>query len=361
MKKVSSIFFGFSYHDTEGDIRKMKKFLLYIVLLICVLFIIPSIFTKKRQEAVAVVEENAEEILDNSTKPEEKYEYAKYATIKLYHVQTGETEELPIDEYLYGVVSAEMPASYEMEALKAQAVVARTYTLYQIMNSNGKHGEAGMCDASTCCQAWLSKEDRLAKWEESVRDSNWNKIVEAVDCTQGKIITYEGKPIDAFFHANSGGTTETATNVWGGANFLYLQSVQTAGEDAYSGYNSEVELTKEELVNKLKEKHSDLAINFEEQDAIKIVEYTESGRVRTMKFGNIELAGTEVRSLLGLRSTKFSFEINGDTIKFAVIGYGHGVGMSQTGADSMAKTGSTYEDIIQHFYTGVQITYVNEL
>ncbi len=339
----------------------MKKFFIYLLSLICVLFMLPSLFTKKKQEVVATVEESLEEKVEDSGEEKVKYDYTKYATIKLYHTQTQTYEEVPMDEYLYGVVSAEMPADYELEALKAQAVVARTYTLYQIMHSNGKHGEADICDASTCCQAWISKEDRLAKWDENVRNSNWDKIVEAVDSTQGEIITYQGEPIDAFFHANSGGTTETATNVWGGTNFPYLQSVQTAGEDAYSGYNSEVELSKEELVKQLKEKYADLEINFEEEDAIKIIAYTESGRVRTIKFGNIEIAGTEARTLLGLRSTNFSFTIEGDTIKFTVTGYGHGVGMSQTGADSMAKSGCNYKEIIQHFYTGVEITYVNEL
>lgn len=342
------------------EIRKMKRFLIYLLLLISILFILPSIFTKKRQEVAGAKEEVAENATENQEETV-KYDYTQYATIKLYHAKTGEIEELPIDEYLYGVVSAEMPANYEQEALKAQAVVARTYTLYQIMKSNGKHGEADICDDSSCCQAWISKEERLAKWEENVRDSNWDKIVKAVDSTQGEMITYQGEPIDAFFHANSGGTTETATNVWGGANFPYLQSVETAGEDTYSGYASEVELSKDELVNKLKEKHADIEINFDEQDAIKIMEYTESGRVRIIKFGNIEMAGTEARTLLGLRSTNFSFEIKEDIIKFSVIGYGHGVGMSQTGADSMAKSGSNYQEIIQHFYTGVEITYVNEL
>ena len=339
----------------------MKKFFIYLLSLICVLFMLPSLFTKKKQEVVATVEESLEEKVEDSGEEKVKYDYTKYATIKLYHTQTQTYEEVPMDEYLYGVVSAEMPADYELEALKAQAVVARTYTLYQIMHSNGKHGEADICDASTCCQAWISKEDRLAKWDENVRNSNWDKIVEAVDSTQGEIITYQGEPIDAFFHANSGGTTETATNVWGGTNFPYLQSVQTAGEDAYSGYNSEVELSKEELVKQLKEKYADLEINFEEEDAIKIIAYTESGRVRTIKFGNIEIAGTEARTLLGLRSTNFFFILEGDTIKFTVTGYGHGVGMSQTGADNKKKSGSNYKEIIQHFYTGVEITYVNEL
>ena len=120
-----------------------------------------------------------------------------------------------------------MPVNFEMEALKAQAVVARTYTLYQIINSNSKHQGADICDSSTCCQAWISKENRLARWSEAERESNWKKIVTAIDSTSGKIITYEGKPIDAFFHANSGGTTETPINVWGGSSYPYLQSVTT--------------------------------------------------------------------------------------------------------------------------------------
>ena len=315
----------------------MKKVIVYILTLMCVIFILPSICTRRQDLSVSHAE--TEEV-ENTVQEEEetpKYEYSKYATIKLYHTKTSEVEELPLDEYLYGVVSSEMPANFEKEALKAQAVVARTYTLYQIINSNGKHGEAGICDDSACCQAWISKEDRIAKWDANEAEANWEKIVDAVDSTQGQIITYNGEPIDAFFHSNSGGVTETAANVWGGTNYPYLQSVETSGEDGYSQYNSEVEISKEELIEKLKQKHSDVSINFDEQDCIKIIDYTESGRVKTMKFGNIDIAGTEVRSLLGLKSTNFSFEITENSIKFFVIGYGHGVGMSQTGADSMAK------------------------
>lgn len=229
------------------------------------------------------------------------------------------------------------------------------------LKTNGKHPDGDICDSYKCCQAWISKDERLEKWDEDVRTSNWDKITNAVDSTQGKVITYDGKPIDAFFHSNSGGVTETANNVWGGDNLPYLQSVQTAGEEGYSAYNSEVQLSKDELINKLKTKYSDLKIDFNQENCIEIVSYTESHRVKTIRFGNTEIAGTEARSLLGLKSTNFSFEINGDVIKFKVLGYGHGVGMSQTGADSMAKGGSSAEEIIKHFYSGVEIKTVNEL
>lgn len=290
---------------------------------------------------------------------ETNYEYKDYGNIKLLHQKTGEVEEVALDTYLYSVVSAEMPASFEIEALKAQSIVARTYTIYKIQNK--KHENSDICDDSTCCQAWISKEDRLAKWDENERESNWNKIEKCVNETKGKIITYENKPINAFFHANSGGSTELPVNVWGGNGLPYLQVVETAGEEGYAQYSSEAEFTKEELLEKLKAKYSDMQINFDDEQDLKILEYTDSGRVKIIKFGNHELSGVETRTLLGLKSTNFDITKQEDKIKFTVKGYGHGVGMSQTGADTMAKQGSNYEDIIKHFYVGVEIKDINLL
>ena len=335
----------------------MKKILKYVLIFIFIIIVLPNLCTKKRKKQNVQTSETTEEEKQET----EKYDYSKYKTIKLYHAKTSQTEELSLDDYLYGVVSSEMPASFEKEALKAQAIVARTYTIYQITKSKGKHGDSDICDDYKCCQAWISKEDRLAKWSENEAEANWNKIVEAVDSTQGKIITYNGSPIDAFFHSNSGGITETASNVWGGDNFPYLQSVQTSGEDGYTQYSSEVEFSQSEFIDKIKTKHPDFEIDFNDNSCVQILEYTESGRIRTIKFGNIQIAGTEARTLLGLKSTNFSFEIVDGKIKFKVLGYGHGVGMSQTGADSMAKAGSSAEEIIKHFYSGVEIRFVNDL
>lgn len=334
----------------------MKKVYIILFMLIFCTFAIPIIFTKNSvsgkiaNDTNEIKENNVEEIQMTD------YDYKQYDTIKLLHADTGEIEELPLDTYLLGVVSAEMPANFEQEALNAQALVARTYTIYSIVHSGGKHGEADICDDSTCCQAWISKEDRMARWDEAERELNWRKIENAVNTTAGKIITYNGEVIDAFFHSNSGGATEAPVNVWGGTNYPYLQSVETAGEDAYSQYSSEMILTKEELKNKILAKHSDFIIDYSQSDCIQILEYTESGRVKTIKIGNLNLSGVEVRTLLGLRSANFEVSIEGENIKFAVKGYGHGVGMSQTGADSMAKQGNNYEEIVKHFYTGVEIT-----
>lgn len=337
----------------------MKKVAIYLVIILVLCFILPVIFTKKFD----VVETMASILKENLEQSENKldevevidYDYSKYKTVKLLHSNTEEIEEVNLDEYLCNVVSAEMPVDFDIEALKAQAIVARTYTMYKIINNAGKHEGADICDSSSCCQAWISKEGRFERWDEDKRQENWNKITTAVNETVGKIITYEGAPINAFFHSNSGGITEIPLNVWGGQGYPYLQVVETSGEDGYTQYNSEVTLTKTELLEKLKEKYSDIEIDFEAEESIKILENTESGRVRTIKFGNKELSGVETRTLLGLRSTNFEVNINEDNITFSVIGYGHGVGMSQTGADALAKQGYNYEEIIKHFYIGVEI------
>lgn len=300
----------------------MKKIFLYIVAFVGVCFLIPFIFTNKF-ETQTVEAKIPDDPTNNNYNNEIPYDYKDYNTIKLLHTKTNQIEEINLDEYLYGVVASEMPATFEQEALNAQAIVARTYTIYTINHNNSKHGDAQICDSFACCQAWITKEDRLAKWDENVRDSNWQKIVSAVDSTKGKIITYKGEPIDAFFHSNSGGTTEKPINVWGGSGFEYLQSVTTAGEDSYTQYASEVELSKQELEEKVKEKYSDFTINWSEENCLQILEFTESGRVKTFKVGNKNLSGVEARTIFGLRSTNFEFKIDRDQIKFNVKGYGH--------------------------------------
>lgn len=342
-----------------------KKILIYFMGFLLLFFVLPTIFS------VTPPKENVQEILATNDTPQkqqnvqseetEGYDYQNYKTIKLLHIDTSKVDELNIDEYLYGVVSSEMPASFELEALKAQAVVARTFTIYQIIHNSSKHENADICDDFNCCQAWISKAERLVKWAPEESESNWNKIVQAVDSTKGKIVAYNGQPINAFFHANSGGITESSLNIWGGIDYPYLKSVETAGEEEYTQYASEVILSHQELLDKVQTQYQDCNIDFSQQDCIKILEYTTSGRVKTIKIGNKEISGTEARKLLGLKSTDFTFSIEGGNVKFSVTGYGHGVGMSQTGADALAKVGSNYEVIIKHFYTNVEIIEVNSL
>ena len=321
----------------------MKKSLFYFLFTIILIYIMPIIFTKQFK---------TEEVVSGEVINQEKFNYGDYSKIKLLFTESGNVEEIELDNYLYGVVASEMPASFEKEALKAQAVVARTYTIYQIKNGK-KHENANICNNYLCCQAWISKENRMEKWEEKYRDEYWNKIVEAVNETQGKIIFYENEPINALFHSNSGGKTELAINVWGG-NFPYFQSIETVGEDEYSSYNSEVEISKVDFITKMSEKKSDFKINFE-NDEIKILEYTEGDRIKKIKIGNVELSGVECRNLFGLKSTNFKFEIFENSVKFTVIGYGHGVGLSQCGSDILAKQGKKCDEIIKYYYKDVEI------
>lgn len=337
----------------------MKKIMKYLSIFLIFFFAMPIIlscdFKPKSKQTLNENTITDNNNFENTQKEENSIAEDSGRKIRLLHNKDNTVEEMDLEEYLYGVVSSEMPASFEEEALKAQAVVARTYTLYKIMDNEKKHAEADICDDSACCQAWISKEERFSKWNEDNRQEYWDKIVKAVNETKGEVITYSGKPIHAFFHSNSGGKTEAPYNVWGGNDYPYLQTVATSGEEAYTQYASEITISKQDFVSKIKEKHSDFEINFNENDCIKILEYTESGRVKTIKVGNENLSGVEVRSIMGLKSANFQVEIEGDNITFNVKGYGHGVGMSQTGADSLAKQGKNYEEIIKHFYSGVEI------
>ena len=291
----------------------MKKLTVLIIISVLIIFLIPIIFVKRK--SISVNNENKDKIEELEV---EKYNYSDFSKIKLLHNKTNQVEEVNLDEYIANVVSAEMPVKYEIEALKAQAVVARTYTIYKITVSK-KHKEADICDSSTCCQAWISKEDRLNKWKKEEATDNWNKIIKAVNETKGKIITYNGKPINAFFHSNSGGKTEIPFYVWGGEGYPYLQVVETAGEEDYSQYKSEVVISKDELKEKIKEKHEEFEIDYNDENCISIDERDTSNREVTVKIGNLKLSGVEVRSILGLRSANFQISIDEDNIKFEVI------------------------------------------
>ncbi len=319
----------------------MKKIIFYLIFILILTFAMPLIFTNPFETEETVAEET------------EKFDYGKYSNIKLLHSETGSVENVDLDTYLYGVVASEMPADFELEALKAQAVVARTYTIYQIKNGS-KHENADVCDSSYCCQAWISKENRMARWENNKAEEYWNKIVKAVNDTKGKIIFYGEEPINALFHSNSGGSTELSINVWGG-NFPYFQTVETSGEENYSSYNSEVEVSKDELIQKMLNRYSDFKIDFSNNDCIKIQEYTNSGRIQKILIGNKQISGVEARSIFGLKSAKFDFEILENSVKFTVLGYGHGVGFSQCGSDVLAKNGKKYDEIIKYYYKDVEI------
>lgn len=265
--------------------------------------------------------------------------------MRLRHTD-GTVEEMDMDTYLVGVVLAEMPASFETEALKAQAVVARTYT-QKAYTTGGKHGDGSICTQPSCCQAYITEADYL---EKGGTEENIEKIRSAVNATSGYVLTYEGALIEATYFSCSGGATEDAAAVWG-TDYPYLQSVASPGEENAAHYTDTVTFTAQEFQNAL-----GVSLTGELSGWLGDVTYTNGGGVETMVIGGETYKGTRLRSLLGLRSTSFTMTAKDDIITVTTKGYGHRVGMSQYGADAMAVTGSTYAEILAHYYQGTELT-----
>lgn len=270
-------------------------------------------------------------------------------------VLDGESvKEMTLGEYLVGVVRAEMPASFELEALKAQTVAARTYTLYK-MQTGGNHGEtADICTDSTCCQAYIAEDKARSNWGENA-DAYEEKIETAVYDTDGMTILYGGVPILAVFHSSSAGQTRSSGSVW--INDLpYLQSVSSPEEgESIPNYYSRVEFTAEEFREKFLAKHPEADLSGDISGWLKDAVTDSAGSVDTLAVGGVTIKGTELRSILGLRSACFEWEVSDGKLVFYVTGYGHGVGMSQYGANQMAKDGADYQEILTHYYTGVTV------
>lgn len=262
--------------------------------------------------------------------------------------------EMDLGTYLTGVVRAEMPASFEPEALKAQAVAARTYTLYKLL-SGGNHGEdADICTDHTCCQAYLDEDGARANWGENA-DAWEAKVEAAVRDTDGEAVLYGGVPILAVFHSSSPGLTRAAGEVWQ-SDLPYLQAVSSpeAGERV-PNYYSRVELTAEELKAKLQAAFPGADLSGGMESWLRDPAADGAGSVETLSVGGARVKGAQVRGALGLRSACFTWEVQGDKMVFFVTGYGHGVGLSQYGASAMAAAGADYREILTHYYTGVTV------
>lgn len=256
----------------------------------------------------------------------------------------GTVSKMRLEAYVLGVVLGEMPASFEAEALKAQAVAARTYALR--CQQDGVHENGAVCKQHTCCQSYCDPDTYNKSGNMTVY---LDKVRLAVEQTAGKVITYDGKLIFAAYFASSGGSTEDAVAVWGKA-FPYLKPVDSPGETDKSYQNTKVSFTLAEFQSKLGIKLSgDPATWFGK------VTYTDGGGVKNIIIGGKTYTGVKLRSLLGLRSTVFSVSIDKNKVTFTTNGYGHRVGMSQYGAEAMALTGCDYEQIIMHYYAGTKV------
>ncbi len=266
----------------------------------------------------------------------------------------GTVSALSMADYLWRVVAAEMPASFESEALKAQVATVRTYTLYKMQNGPVEnHPDADMCTDITCCQAYIDPAVAAANWGDSA-PLYTKKIADAVSATDGQAILYDGQPIDAVFFSSAAGSTLDAVEVWGGS-VPYLTGVASPEGEEVPGYLSQVTLAAEEFKEIFLTKYPQADLSADPTGWFQNTVPTSNGGVETVEVGGVNVKGTALRTMFGLRSTHFSVAATQDGVTFSVMGYGHGVGMSQYGANALAKQGKGWEDIVQWYYTGVTL------
>lgn len=257
-------------------------------------------------------------------------------TLRVLHGE--QVEKMLLSEYLAGVISGELTADFPMEAKKAQAIAARTFTLRQA--EENKHPGADVCTDSSCCQAWSSVIKEGA--EQAVRE------------TDGLVLVYEEELIEATYFSSSGGRTESAVAVWGN-EVPYLQAVDSPGEEDAPRYREEIEVTAKSFAARLQTLHPDLVPTGDVFQWFGEISYTHGNGVDTVEICGIKFRGTELRRLFGLRSTNIRFSVNSEVITISTLGYGHRVGLSQYGARAMALEGRSYREILSHYYKNTEI------
>ncbi len=260
--------------------------------------------------------------------------------IKVEDVQLNRVYEMSLEDYVLCVLRQEVPASFEKEALKSQAVAIRSYALRKI--KSGTHENADVCTSYAHCMAYLSEQNAKEKWGEKFNRFN-DKYKQAVNETKNQVLEYDGEVANTVFFAISSGRTENAADVWGG-NVPYLISVDSSEDINADGFKSVVEVSQNEFKKTL------------DIDEIKTGEISrgEGGTVKNIFISGKNFKGSEIRKLFSLRSSNFEINVS-DSVKFTVKGYGHGVGMSQNGANECAKKGMKYDEILFKYYTGTKL------
>lgn len=300
----------------------LKKLLLFSLAVIIIPYIIVSIFIRN------------DEITFN---------FSSNSVVRVYREASGIIDIVPIEEYTLGVLAGEMPVDFEMEALKAQAVAARSYVMIQMERNAGK--DYDVVD-SVVNQVYLDQSYLMKVWSSSYTD-NINKIKTAVLSTKGEYIAYNGRVAEALFFSTSPGKTENSEDVFV-SKVDYLRSVDSSWDSISPVFETKKVFTLINFYNALNLKYSDTL-------TIEVVSTTVTGRIKSIKINGKVFTGDDICSRLGLRSTYFNIEKNANNVLITNKGYGHGVGMSQYGAEAMALNGYTYQEILKHYYRGIEI------
>lgn len=307
-----------------------------------------------------VVDANEKKV-DSVEKTEVKVEENKYIdlnfneTIKVNLTKEDKIIEVPMEEYVKSVVSGEMPVSFDIEALKAQAIAARTFVSSRKLTPCSQGKGADVCD-STHCQVYIQKEERIKKWEDKGIEY-WDKIESAVDSTKGIVLTYKDELVKyPQFFSTSSGKTENSIDVFSG-DIPYLVSKESPGEEKVAPrYAEDFEFGIDEFISKINSKYQKANLTKENISGnIEIISRSDAGGIKEIRLGEERVKGLDFRIYLGLTSTNFEYSIVDNKIIFKCKGYGHGVGMSQWGANVMAKDNKNYEEILKHYYTGIDL------
>jgi len=317
----------------------LRKLAAAVAVLMLLLFVIP----------LALLKDSGQE-LKKDTKPGDDI------SIKVYMCDIDKVVTMKLEDYILGVVAGEMPAAFHLEALKAQALAARTYTMLRMERFGGngcnKHPGAEICTDPAHCQAYRNP---------TTVSKDLDKLKEAVYGTSGEVIVYDNKLIDAVFHSTSGGKTENSEEIWS-SRVPYLRSVASQYEEHSPKYVAQQKIEIDTFIEGIRKLDPGVNINKKNIGSqIQVLERSEGGRITKLKIGDRTFNGSEVRTALGLNSANFNFSVSGNSIIFTVAGNGHGIGMSQYGADGMAKNGSGYRDIVMHYYQGVDIVQITDM
>ncbi len=345
-----------------GGLGLLKPALLLLSVTLFVLVIIPfaitSLFTPQEAQEQTLTQTEAvpkEKPADISDIQQESVP----ASITVYRDATGKTEKVPFETYVKGVVSSEMPSTFEKEALKAQSVAARTYSLSRYLRAkkNGNpaaHSSAPVCD-TVHCQVYQDKQGLKKNKGSAWMSKDWKKISAAVNDTKGQLMYYDGKLVEqALFHSSSGGKTENCEDVFAAA-VPYLVSVESPYEQEATHKKETETLTISQFAEKMRRAYPGKSFGTVTASNIQIKSHSSGGRVEDMRVGSATVTGKQVREALGLYSANFTISITKGKITFTTKGSGHGVGMSQYGANGMAKAGYGYQEILSHYYSGTVI------
>ena len=294
-----------------------------------------------------------EGVTDGDTPPQETVLLDEQVTLTVW--DGAQVQEMTVAAYLPGVVRGEMPATFDLEALKAQAVTARTYLCYKVTTgSKPGHPDAAVCMSPDCCAAYTAADKAAEKWGDNAAEYE-SKIQRAVQETDGQVMLYDGEPILAAFHSSSDGVTANSGDVWV-RDLPYLVSVESPESgDTVPNYYSVKTLSAAEFQKTFTAVYSEAVFGDDPAQWVKDAVRNDSGRVETVTVGGVSVEGTEVRSIFALRSASFTVECTQEEVTFRVTGYGHGVGMSQYGANTLAQQGKTWQEILHWYYTDVTV------